>query len=154
MLANSPSSYAASHGHNDQDTPRPLRVATERYSASRRNGSVILFGEFRLVPSTRSLTRKDSPAHLGTRAFDILTALIDRAGQVVLRSSSRSFGRILPSKKAVLRVHIVVGARNDKVHCTVTQSRWIIASSRVEPQNKKRTHFGHMRGFSQGGAVG
>ena len=25
MLANSPSSYVASHGHDDQDTPRPLR---------------------------------------------------------------------------------------------------------------------------------
>jgi hypothetical protein len=28
------------------------------------------------------------------------------------------------------------GARNDRAHCPVTESRWIIASSRVEPQNK------------------
>src|SRR5258707_4684955 len=46
------------------------------------------------------------------------------------------------------------GARSDKPHCTVTESRWIIASSRVEPQNKKRAHFRHIRGLSQSGAVG
>src|ERR1700730_4932695 len=45
-------------------------------------------------------------------------------------------------------------ARNDKTHCTVTESRWIIASARVEPQNKKRAHLRHIRGFSQSGAVG
>jgi hypothetical protein len=46
------------------------------------------------------------------------------------------------------------GARNDKTHCTVTESGWIIASSRVEPQNKKRAYFRHMHSFSQSGAVG
>jgi len=30
----------------------------------------------------------------------------------------------------------LVGARNDKVHRTVPEFRWIIASSRVEPQNR------------------
>lgn len=106
MLVNSPSSYVASHGLNDQDTPRPLRVATERYPASTRNGSVI-FGEFRLVPSTRSLTRKDSPVHLGARAFDILTALINRAGQVV--SNAELFATVWPNtsiEESGLRVHI------------------------------------------------
>ena len=39
-------------------------------------------------------------------------------------------------------------------HGAVTEFRWIIASSRVEPQNKKRTHFRHICGFSQGGAIG
>src|ERR1700746_1071897 len=30
----------------------------------------------------------------------------------------------------------IVRSQNDKTHCTVTESRWITASSRVKPQNK------------------
>jgi DNA-binding winged helix-turn-helix (wHTH) protein len=58
----------------------------EKFSATTRSGGVILFGDFRLVPSTRALTKGPTPVHLGARALDILTALIDRAGQVVSNS--------------------------------------------------------------------
>ena len=42
----------------------------------------------------------------------------------------------------------LVGARNDGAHRTFGEFRWIFASSRVGPQNKKRTDVRDMRGFS------
>ena len=43
----------------------------------------ISFGSFRLVPSQRLLLAGDKPMRLGSRAFDILAALVERAGEVV-----------------------------------------------------------------------
>ncbi len=45
--------------------------------------SAISFGPFRLVPARRLLLEGDKPVRLGGRAFDILTALVERAGEVV-----------------------------------------------------------------------
>ncbi len=45
----------------------------------------ISFGPFRLVPARRLLLEGDKPVRLGGRAFDILTALVERAGEVVSR---------------------------------------------------------------------
>src|ERR1700738_3419611 len=50
------------------------------------DGDMILFGKFRLTPTTRTLTRDGSPVHLGSRALDILIALIARAGQLVSKA--------------------------------------------------------------------
>jgi predicted ATPase/DNA-binding winged helix-turn-helix (wHTH) protein len=44
---------------------------------------VISFGPFRLVAAQRLLLEGDKPVRLGGRAFDILTALVERAGEVV-----------------------------------------------------------------------
>ena len=44
---------------------------------------VISFGSFRLVAAQRLLLEGDRPVRLGSRAFDILTALVERAGEVV-----------------------------------------------------------------------
>ena len=50
--------------------------------------------------------------------------------------------RLIRLSQCLLRTNAISGlmanrgARNDKAHCTITESRWIIASSRVEPQNK------------------
>lgn len=41
------------------------------------------FGPFRLVPSQRLLLEDNSKVHIGSRAFDILTTLVERAGEVV-----------------------------------------------------------------------
>src|SRR5580692_9930462 len=41
------------------------------------------FGPFRLVTAQRRLLEGDKPVRLGGRAFDILTALVERAGEVV-----------------------------------------------------------------------
>src|SRR5271170_4052904 len=47
------------------------------------DGRVIAFGPFRLFVAQRLLLEGDRPARLGNRAFDILTALIERAGEIV-----------------------------------------------------------------------
>ena len=43
----------------------------------------ISFGPFRLLPARRLLLEGDKPVRLGGRAFDILTGLVERAGEVV-----------------------------------------------------------------------
>jgi predicted ATPase/DNA-binding winged helix-turn-helix (wHTH) protein len=45
--------------------------------------SAISFGPYRLLSAQRLLLEGDKPLRLGSRAFDILTALIERAGEVV-----------------------------------------------------------------------
>jgi K+ transporter len=74
MLANSPSSSVAAHGPFDRDIPKPLHAVTERDPATTRSG-VILFEEFRLVPSTRMA----KPVHnLAARARLLLFAFMLR----------------------------------------------------------------------------
>src|SRR6266436_5845079 len=46
-------------------------------------GRAFLFRSFELFPEQRLLLEGDTPVRLGTRAFDILAALIERAGEVV-----------------------------------------------------------------------
>ena len=50
-----------------------------------RRPDTVSFGPFSLSASGRILLREGKPVHLGGRAFDILLALINRAGQVVSR---------------------------------------------------------------------
>src|SRR6202040_1278001 len=47
------------------------------------DGHAISFGPYRLLAAQRLLLEGDKPVRLGSRAFDILTALIERAGEVV-----------------------------------------------------------------------
>src|SRR5436853_259003 len=47
------------------------------------NGRAILFGPFLLLAEQRLLLEGDRPVRLGSRAFDILAALVERAGEVV-----------------------------------------------------------------------
>jgi DNA-binding winged helix-turn-helix (wHTH) protein len=46
-------------------------------------GRVFSFGPFRLMPSQRLLLEDDRTINIGGRAFDILTTLVERAGEVV-----------------------------------------------------------------------
>ncbi|MBR1125440.1 helix-turn-helix transcriptional regulator [Bradyrhizobium lablabi] len=72
-----------------------------------RPGDAFVFGDFRLSPVTRSLTKAGSPIHLGGRALDILTALLDRAGQIV--SKNELFAIVWPNRileEANLRFHV------------------------------------------------
>ena len=46
-------------------------------------GHAISFGPYRLVAAQRLLLEGDKPVRLGSRAFDILTALVERAGEVI-----------------------------------------------------------------------
>jgi DNA-binding winged helix-turn-helix (wHTH) protein len=43
----------------------------------------ISFGPYRLLAAQRLLLEGDTPVRLGSRAFDILAALVERAGEVV-----------------------------------------------------------------------
>ena len=47
------------------------------------DGHPISFGPYRLLASQRLLLEGDRPVRLGSRAFDILAALVERAGEVV-----------------------------------------------------------------------
>src|SRR6202158_650899 len=47
------------------------------------DGHAISFGPFRLLGAQRLLLEGDKPVRLGSRAFDILAALVERAGEVV-----------------------------------------------------------------------
>src|SRR5262249_31127157 len=47
------------------------------------DGEAILFGPFQLLAAQRLLLEGDKPVRLGSRAFDLLAALLDRAGEVV-----------------------------------------------------------------------
>jgi DNA-binding winged helix-turn-helix (wHTH) protein len=47
------------------------------------DGHAILFDSFRLPAAQRLMLEGDKPVRLGSRAFDILTALVERAGEVV-----------------------------------------------------------------------
>jgi hypothetical protein len=47
------------------------------------DGHAISFGPYRLVATRRLLLEGDKPVRLGSRAFDILTAFVERAGEVV-----------------------------------------------------------------------
>lgn len=46
-----------------------------------------LFGPFSLFPERQLLLRGDTPVRLGGRALDLLTALVERPGEVVEKSS-------------------------------------------------------------------
>src|SRR4029453_18152687 len=43
------------------------------------------FGPFRLLPYQRLLLQRDEPVNLGSRALDILTALVERPGELGAR---------------------------------------------------------------------
>src|SRR5258708_11629141 len=47
------------------------------------DGQAISFGPFRLLTEQRLLLEGDRPVRLGSRAFNILAALVERAGEAV-----------------------------------------------------------------------
>src|SRR6266478_3645218 len=46
----------------------------------------ISFGPYRLLAAQRLLLEGEKPVRLGSRAFDILTSLVERAGEVVSKA--------------------------------------------------------------------
>src|SRR4051795_10200751 len=54
------------------------------------DGRAISFGPFRLLAAQRLLLEGDRPVRLGGRAFDILAALVERAGEVVGKEELRA----------------------------------------------------------------
>jgi predicted ATPase/DNA-binding winged helix-turn-helix (wHTH) protein len=65
------------------------------------------FGEFRLLPEERALLEAGRPVRISSRALDILTVLVDRAGELV--SKDQLIARVWPNTRVEennLRVHI------------------------------------------------
>jgi predicted ATPase/DNA-binding winged helix-turn-helix (wHTH) protein len=68
---------------------------------------VICFGPFRLFPTQQQLLEGDKPQRLGSRAFDILVALIERAGELVTKEEL--VAKVWPNtfvEESSLRVHM------------------------------------------------
>src|SRR5262249_52563779 len=61
---------------------RPVSMQPERIQASS-SETVILFGAFRLLPAQRLLLHGDKAVPLGSRALDILIALVERSGELM-----------------------------------------------------------------------
>jgi predicted ATPase/DNA-binding winged helix-turn-helix (wHTH) protein len=65
------------------------------------------FGSYRMLPAQRLLLEADKPLRLGSRAFDILLALVEKAGEQV--SKEELIARVWPDtavEEGNLRVHI------------------------------------------------
>jgi predicted ATPase/DNA-binding winged helix-turn-helix (wHTH) protein len=68
---------------------------------------IFSFGEFRLLPEERTLLAAGRPVRIGSRALDILTLLLDHAGELV--SKEQLIARAWPDTRVEennLRVHI------------------------------------------------
>src|SRR5437763_15508513 len=59
-----------------------MPITTEPH-ATASGGAAISFGPYRLLPTQRLLLEGDQPVRLGSRAFDILATLLERASEVV-----------------------------------------------------------------------
>ncbi|MEA2730357.1 MAG: hypothetical protein QOF70_4832 [Acetobacteraceae bacterium] len=57
--------------------------AANELQATASGGTAIAFGPYRLLSAQRLLLEGDKPGRFGSRAFGILTALVERAGEVV-----------------------------------------------------------------------
>jgi predicted ATPase/DNA-binding winged helix-turn-helix (wHTH) protein len=70
--------------HTDTSTaPPPPPPAGMQHARPARGGSACTFGCFALYPARKLLVRGETAVPLGGRAFDLLVALIARAGEVV-----------------------------------------------------------------------
>lgn len=69
--------------------------------------ALILFGPFRVLPKQRLLMQADKSVHLGSRAFDVLIALLERPGELV--SKEELMAKVWPNTfvgPANLAMHI------------------------------------------------
>jgi predicted ATPase/DNA-binding winged helix-turn-helix (wHTH) protein len=67
----------------------------------------VAFGPFRLFPAQQLLLEGETPVRLGSRAFEILTALVERPGELV--SKEELIARVWPNtfvEEGNLKVHI------------------------------------------------
>jgi DNA-binding winged helix-turn-helix (wHTH) protein len=70
-------------------------MATPAHSMVDLMATSIAFGPFRLFPMQRLLTEAGTPVHLGSRAFDILVALLERPGE--LMSKEELMAKVWPN---------------------------------------------------------
>lgn len=82
----------------------PARSLT---NAAQTEGDTFCFGRYRLLVRERLLLKDDVPVRVGSRAFDLLLVLVERAGQTIARQEL--FERVWPDvivAKVNLRVHV------------------------------------------------
>jgi hypothetical protein len=65
-------------------------MATPANSTVDPTATSIVFGPFRLSPMQRLLTEAGTPIHLGSRALDMLVALLERSGELVSKEELHS----------------------------------------------------------------
>jgi predicted ATPase/DNA-binding winged helix-turn-helix (wHTH) protein len=97
-------------------------MSSETLPAS--GGLELQFGPFRLFPQQRLLLRTDTPLRLGSRAREILFALVERAGEIVMKSEL--IARVWPNtivEEGTLRVHI--NALRKALGCGKSGARYV-----------------------------
>ena len=72
-----------------------MTLAEKAVSADR----AISFGPFRLLPRQRLLLEAGKPVHVGSRAIDLLIALVERPGELL--SKNELISRVWPSTHVV-----------------------------------------------------
>src|SRR6266513_1896666 len=83
-----------------------MPITTEP-SATADGEHIFAFGPFRLLAAQRLLLEGETPVRLGSRAFDILAALVERAGEVV--GKEELIGRAWPQtfvEEANLKIQV------------------------------------------------
>jgi DNA-binding winged helix-turn-helix (wHTH) protein len=83
------------NGHGD---PKASVPGSPQTGIQRRNISItnaFNFGSFRLLPAQRLLIKDDEVIHLGSRAMDILIALVERPSELV--SKAELMARVWPN---------------------------------------------------------
>jgi len=92
-------------GARISDSDRPL--FTTRTDPTRATPTELSFGPFRLLPTQFLLLEGDKPVHLGSRALEILIALLERPGELIRKQELMA--RVWPNtfvEPANLTVHI------------------------------------------------
>lgn len=99
----------------------PLRSGV----GSEHHNQTLLFGPFRLLPAAQALYDGGQRLRLGSRAFEVLLALVERAGELV--SKEELVARVWPNlhvDDAALRVHI--SALRKALHDDPAAARYVV----------------------------
>jgi len=89
----------------DQQIDQPLSREADWVSGFA--AGAILFGPFCLIPAQRLLLEADKPVRLGSRALDVLIALVEHAGELV--GKNELMARVWPDtivEEGNLKVHV------------------------------------------------
>jgi DNA-binding winged helix-turn-helix (wHTH) protein len=129
----------ASNASPRADVSRPW---LSRSNAKPDGGSIVLdapvmsFGPFHILPNQRLLLEGDRPLRVGSRALDILVALVERAGNLVSKDELMTRGwpdtfvdeGNLRVQVATLRRALRDGEDRNRYICTVTgRGYWFVA---------------------------
>jgi DNA-binding winged helix-turn-helix (wHTH) protein len=82
-------------------------MTTMKHDLQSWSGQEPRFGPFRLNPRQRVIFRAEAPRRLGSRAWEILLTLVERAGEIV--GKNELMARVWPAtfvEEGTLRVHI------------------------------------------------